>query len=100
MLDAWTPDTVLKLFNWHGLIPHHNTTDEQQFLCLIFQPQKQGPFYLFKEGILIACRRNFCIEVAFRKYLNTHSFCSVGELFMCKDYLQYCFIRCLQYFTM
>jgi hypothetical protein len=34
------------------------------------------------------------LKVALRKCLNTHSFYSVDEFFMCKNDLQYCFVKC------
>ena len=37
--------------HWHGLFPHHDTTDWQPFLCLVFQPYIQGTSHLFKEGL-------------------------------------------------
>jgi hypothetical protein len=34
-------------------------------------------------------------KVALRKYLNIHPFYLVDKFFMCKDDLQYCFVKCL-----
>jgi hypothetical protein len=34
-------------------------------------------------------------RAALKKYLNTHSFYSLDEYFMCKDDLEYCVVKCL-----
>jgi len=51
-------------------------------------------------GLTILKNDKAKFKTALRKYLNTHSFYSVDELFVCTDDLEYCFVKCLQYFTL
>jgi len=39
-------------------------------------------------------------KIVLRKYLRICPFYSVNELFVYKDDLQYCFVKCLWYFTL
>jgi hypothetical protein len=39
-------------------------------------------------------------NAAFRKYLNTHCFYSVDELFMCTDDIPYCYCKILAVFAL
>jgi len=52
------PTDCVMAVQLHGNPPHHNTTDWEPFLCLIFQPYSQAPLYLFKEGVMTTYRRN------------------------------------------
>jgi hypothetical protein len=42
----------------HDNPSHHNTTDWEPFLCLIFQPYSHVPLCLFKEDVMITYKRN------------------------------------------